>query len=415
MKIFQNLNLKKLNFKKLIIMNLISLQNQTQAKSYSFFGMLLFLSVLLSVAAPVMAEVPHAPEKSKTKTESKSATVPSAGKTEAPKFEMKLGLPALTGKDKKNSPENSLSSTKNTVKPVTFKPAVKSTSSNTPKAKAETTTPATAKLSKPLVQTNTSQSTPPALKAITLNGEEDLDVAFLFSNENPEFAPTIESPKTEKPSSGKGAKKDTIKASGKTIGPSVKTASKPNAMGPVADYLTEDEEEAQIYEKMMASIETKVARAKAKRAADLRIAMGDGRTVSRGMFGTRGLGRVPLLAIPVHNAYISSRFGWRNGRPHHGIDLAANSGENIYASTQGTVTHSGWYGGYGNMILIDHGDGVRTLYGHCSSLLVTPGQSVKKGQVIGKVGNTGHSTGPHLHYEVLTNGVPQNPEGFLFR
>jgi murein DD-endopeptidase MepM/ murein hydrolase activator NlpD len=369
--------------------------NQIKTQSCSSIRMLLLLTILFGLAAPVMAEV---------KTDKKSSAVPSAGKAEEPKFEMKLGLPAFSSKDKKTTSDQSLSPTKNTAKPITFKPAVKPASSSTAsssKLKTETKTQATAKPSKSPVQANT-----PPLKAITLNGEEDLDVAFLFSTENPEFAP---------PKETKTLKKESAKPTSKSPAAPMKAASKPNAMGPLADYLTEDEEEAKIYEQMMASVETKVARAKAKRAADLRIAMGDVRTVSRGMFGTRGLGRVPLLAIPVHNAYISSRFGWRSGRPHHGIDLAANSGENIFASSQGTVTHSGWYGGYGNMILIDHGDGVRTLYGHCSSLLVTPGQSVKKGQVIGKVGNTGHSTGPHLHYEVLTNGVPQNPEGFLFR
>jgi murein DD-endopeptidase MepM/ murein hydrolase activator NlpD len=344
--------------------------------------------------------------------------VPGAGKATAPKFEINLGLPALGAKDKKKAPEDSLTQAKNATKPVTFKPAVKSTVKAVtkpiakPAAPSKTTEQALSKSSKPAVQTSTPSLKALTLKTLTLNGEEDLDMAFLFSTENPEFAP----PKEEKPALTKAVKTETVKkGSSQSTGAPGKTSTKSNAMGPVADYLTEEEEESKIYAQMMSSVETKVAKAKAKRAADLRIAMGDMRTVSRGMFGTRGLGRVPLLAIPVHNAYISSRFGWRSGRPHHGIDLAANSGENIYASSQGTVTHSGWYGGYGNMILIDHGDGVRTLYGHCSSLLVSPGQTVKKGQVIGKVGNTGHSTGPHLHYEVLTNGVPQNPEAFLFR
>lgn len=97
-------------------------------------------------------------------------------------------------------------------------------------------------------------------------------------------------------------------------------------------------------------------------------------------------------------------------RPHNGIDLTANFGTNIYAPADGVVVQASYSsGGYGNRILIDHGFGYKTLYGHCSKFLVQKGQKVKRGEVIGKVGNTGLSTRSHLHYEVWLNNRPVNP------
>ena len=97
-------------------------------------------------------------------------------------------------------------------------------------------------------------------------------------------------------------------------------------------------------------------------------------------------------------------------RPHDGIDLTAPRGTNIYATADGVVIEEGYTtGGYGKKILIDHGYGYRTLYGHCEDILVQKGQKVKRGEVIGYVGSTGLSTTPHLHYEVHVNGRPVNP------
>jgi murein DD-endopeptidase MepM/ murein hydrolase activator NlpD len=110
---------------------------------------------------------------------------------------------------------------------------------------------------------------------------------------------------------------------------------------------------------------------------------------------------------------VTSPFGWRWGRMHEGIDIAASSGTPIRAAASGTVIHAGWLGGYGNLTVIDHGGGVATAYGHQSSLAAGSGAFVAQGQVIGYIGSTGHSTGPHLHFEVRVNGVPQDPLGYL--
>lgn len=110
---------------------------------------------------------------------------------------------------------------------------------------------------------------------------------------------------------------------------------------------------------------------------------------------------------------ISSRFGMRDGRLHQGIDIAANFGDNIYSAEKGTVTFAEWYAGYGRLITIQHEGGLATYYGHCSKILVKKGQKVSKGQKIGLVGDSGMSNGPHLHFEVRKNGVPQNPENYF--
>ncbi len=112
---------------------------------------------------------------------------------------------------------------------------------------------------------------------------------------------------------------------------------------------------------------------------------------------------------------LTSRFGTRWGRGHKGIDIGAPKGTTIYASASGTVasTTTGWGGGYGNHLIISHGNGVQTLYGHCTTLLVKAGQKVSQGQAIATVGNTGNSYGNHLHFEVRVNGVAQNPQNYV--
>jgi len=129
----------------------------------------------------------------------------------------------------------------------------------------------------------------------------------------------------------------------------------------------------------------------------------------------RGTGRFVFPA----NARISSGFGNRvhpilgYSRFHGGVDFAAPQGTAIYAADSGQVIFSGWYGGYGQTVIVDHGGGLTTLYAHASRLLVREGQSVRQGQSIAAVGSTGLSTGPHLHFEVRRNGNPVNPMGYL--
>lgn len=110
---------------------------------------------------------------------------------------------------------------------------------------------------------------------------------------------------------------------------------------------------------------------------------------------------------------ISSRYGMRWGRMHKGIDIAAPSGTAIKAADGGSVVFAGYKGSYGYMVEVNHGNGYRTRYAHCSKLHVKVGQKVYKGQHIANVGNTGNSTGPHLHFEVLRNGKNQNPSSFV--
>ena len=116
---------------------------------------------------------------------------------------------------------------------------------------------------------------------------------------------------------------------------------------------------------------------------------------------------------------ITSPFGWRvhpifgTQRLHTGIDIGADYGDATRAADGGVVIHADWMGGYGNAVIIDHGNGISTLYAHNSQLLVSEGQTVAKGQTVARVGSTGYSTGPHLHFEVRQNGTPVNPLNFL--
>lgn len=119
------------------------------------------------------------------------------------------------------------------------------------------------------------------------------------------------------------------------------------------------------------------------------------------------------LAWPAARGSISSRFGMRGGRMHNGLDIAAAQGTPIYAAESGRVCFTGWNGGYGRMVDIDHGGGVRTRYAHLSSAAVSAGRYVERGQVIGYMGSTGNSTGSHLHFEVIVNGRPLNPLNYL--
>lgn len=112
---------------------------------------------------------------------------------------------------------------------------------------------------------------------------------------------------------------------------------------------------------------------------------------------------------PVKSYVFSSPFGWRNNRMHKGIDLSCPQGTTVMAALDGTVVSAGWVNGYGNCITIKHRDGLMTRYGHNSELLVEEGQTVTQGQTIALSGNTGNSSGPHVHFEIIVDGVQVNP------
>jgi murein DD-endopeptidase MepM/ murein hydrolase activator NlpD len=131
-----------------------------------------------------------------------------------------------------------------------------------------------------------------------------------------------------------------------------------------------------------------------------------------GIFGTGQL-------IYPSDSSITSDFGWRRHpilgylRFHSGIDFGASYGSTIRAADSGTIIYAGWYGGYGNTVVINHGGGITTLYGHTSKLYVAEGQTVQPGEPIAAVGSTGLSTGPHLHFEVRKDGQPIDPLNYL--
>ena len=135
--------------------------------------------------------------------------------------------------------------------------------------------------------------------------------------------------------------------------------------------------------------------------------------------GRVAVGASGRLGHPIPGAPVSSMFGARvhpilgTVRMHNGLDFRAGTGTPIRAAAAGTVVYAGPRGGYGNTVVVDHGGPLATLYAHQSALYVQPGATVTQGQVVGAVGSTGFSTGPHLHFEVRVNGVPANPLAYL--
>ena len=115
---------------------------------------------------------------------------------------------------------------------------------------------------------------------------------------------------------------------------------------------------------------------------------------------------------PVNGTVVSG-FGWRWGRMHEGIDISASTGTPIWAAAAGIVIHAGWLGGYGNLVVVDHGNGLATAYAHASAILVGVGQQVSQGETLSLVGSTGNSSGPHLHFEVRVNGAAVDPLFYL--
>jgi murein DD-endopeptidase MepM/ murein hydrolase activator NlpD len=132
-----------------------------------------------------------------------------------------------------------------------------------------------------------------------------------------------------------------------------------------------------------------------------------------------GSASIPMLVPVTSNRTMSSNFGMRvhpilgGFRMHKGVDLPAPTGTPIHATADGVIGHADWFGGYGLCVEIEHGANLETRYGHMSRIAVAEGQHVHKGDVIGYVGSTGRSTGPHLHYEVRIGGEAVNPVPYL--
>lgn len=120
-----------------------------------------------------------------------------------------------------------------------------------------------------------------------------------------------------------------------------------------------------------------------------------------------------MTLVRPTSGVVTSRYGYRWGRTHTGIDIGAPTGTPIKAAAAGTVSFSGWKGTLGYLVVLSHGNGIQTYYAHCSKLLVSKGQTVSKGQLIAKMGSTGRSTGPHLHFEIRVNGSSINPQSYI--
>jgi murein DD-endopeptidase MepM/ murein hydrolase activator NlpD len=135
---------------------------------------------------------------------------------------------------------------------------------------------------------------------------------------------------------------------------------------------------------------------------------------AQGQTGSTGGGQPSAAGLiwPCDGVVVSG-FGMRWGRRHEGIDIGCAYGTPNRAAATGTVIYAGWLGGYGNLVVVDHGNGLSTAYAHASSILVSVGQSVSQGETVSLVGSTGHSTGPHLHFEVRVNGVAVDPMLYL--
>ena len=187
------------------------------------------------------------------------------------------------------------------------------------------------------------------------------------------------------------------------------------------DYMNRQAEIAEIEAQEDATntaISVLVAKLEAERAAEAAAAAAAGWSGGGAASGAAAYSTGSFIFPVATYSYISSRFGERvhpitgELKNHNGMDIASNMGTTIYAADGGKVVLAEWYGGYVNCIMIDHGNGYKTLYGHLSVIGVKNGQSVNQGDVIGQVGSTGNSTGPHLHFEVYSNGSRIDPEQF---
>ena len=182
---------------------------------------------------------------------------------------------------------------------------------------------------------------------------------------------------------------------------------------------TKAELETLIVEKERELTEAKAAEEAARQAA---LAAQIGYTSSPSVPQTGGSTSGAWMMWPTYTKYLTSTYGPRTNpvtgifTTHDGVDIGASYGTSIWTAAGGTVVYAGWNGGYGNCVMINHGNGYTTLYGHMSQIAVSNGQTVSMGQVVGYVGSTGNSTGPHLHFEIRASSTAQtlDPMGFIY-
>ena len=174
--------------------------------------------------------------------------------------------------------------------------------------------------------------------------------------------------------------------------------------------------------KDMVSVEEVVSKLYVEKTKEVKVAKNTSSTASSGYVNTNtttssGKTALGISLIKPISGTITSRFGVSSSirsSAHTGLDISAPTGTSIKAAAAGTVTFSDWKGSYGYMIVISHGNGIQTYYGHCSKLYASVGQTVAQGESIAAVGSTGNSTGPHLHLEVRINGTAYNPQNYVY-
>ena len=176
-----------------------------------------------------------------------------------------------------------------------------------------------------------------------------------------------------------------------------------------AKYYQQLEQDTEAYRQYLEDKEAAEQEAKARVGITADSGSADASRISNGYF------LWPTNVTTITSAFSPSRVNPVSGivRPHTGTDIGASEGAPIWAAQGGTVVFAERNGGYGNCVIIDHGDGIRTLYGHMSAILVNQGQTVNQGDQIGRVGSTGNSTGPHLHFEVLLGNTAVDPMQFF--
>ena len=181
------------------------------------------------------------------------------------------------------------------------------------------------------------------------------------------------------------------------------------------EFMTEEQAVSSLYKEKVVE-KPKISVASSKKASTTRNSAGAG-SVSTSTNISQSKVSIGITLVKPVSGMISSRFGARSGirsSAHTGLDIATSKGTPIVAAASGTVSFAGYKGSYGYLVVITHGNGVQTYYGHCSQLYVSAGDKVAQGSKIAAVGSTGNSTGPHLHFEVRVNGMAYNPQNYIY-